>query len=223
MTMFNFVRPVSICALTCLLVANTAHALTDDQYLAAYSQLQRAQGGDKGAIPDAVAAFDALHKAEPTNPLVLVNLGAASSMRARTTLVPWNKMAYTEEGLAYIDKALALLKPEHDAQLQNGTPISLSVKFIAANTWLAVPKFFLKAERGEKLLNEVLNSPLLEQASLQTRGAVWLRAARLAQAQKRTDDARRLVGQILQSGAPQVDQARTLLSEVEASATPVTQ
>ena len=221
--MFNFIRPLSICAVATLLVANTAHALTDDQYLAAYRHLQRAQGGDKGAIPEAVSAFEALHKAEPGNPLALVNLGASSTMRARTTLIPWDKMSYTEEGLAHIDKALALLKPEHDAQVQNGTPVSLSVKFIAANTWLAIPTFFAKAPRGEKLLNEVLNSPLLEQASLQTRGAVWLRAGRLAQAQKRPDDARRLVGQIIEAGAPQLDQARTLLGEIEASATPVTQ
>ena len=221
--MINFARLLATCAVAGLLVANTAHAITDDQYLAAYRHLQRAQGGDKSAIADAVAAFDALHKAEPGNPLVLVNLGAASAMRARTTLIPWDKMGYTEEGLAQIDKALALLKPEHDAQVQNGTPVSLSVRFIAANTWLAVPTFFMKAPRGEKLLNEVLNSPLLEQASLQTRGAVWLRAGRLAQAQKRPDDARRLIGQIIQSGAPQLEQAKTLLSEVEASVTHVSQ
>ena len=216
--MFNFARPLSICAVATLLVAKTAHAFTDDQYLAAYRHLQHAQGGDKGAIPEAVSAFEALHKAEPGNPLALVNLGAASTMRARTTLIPWDKMSYTEEGLAHIEKALALLKPEHDAQVQNGTPVSLSVKFIAANTWLAIPTFFAKAPRGEKLLNEVLNSPLLEQASLQTRGAVWLRAGRLAQAQKRPDDARRLIGQVIQASAPQVEQARTLLAEIDAAA-----
>lgn len=216
--MSKTLRVITSASLVALVFVSTAHAATDDEYLAAYRLVQRAQAGDKGAIPDAIAAFDALHKAEPTNPILLVNLGAANTMRSRTTILPWDKMGYTEEGLAQEDKALALLNATHDTQLQNGTPITLATKFIAANTWLAVPSFFNRGARGEKLLNEVMSSPLLPQSSLQFRGAVWLRAARLAQAQKRPDDARRLVGQVVQAAAPQVDQARTLLAEIDAPA-----
>jgi hypothetical protein len=66
--------------------------------------------------------------------------------------------------LAQLDKALALLSPDHNATVQNGTPGVLEVKFVAANTFLAVPGFMNRRERGAKLLGDVLASPLLPQA-----------------------------------------------------------
>jgi hypothetical protein len=100
-------------------------------------------------------------------------------MRARTTMLPWKKMGYAEDGMAQIDKALALLKPEHNAVVHNGTPGVLEARFVAANTFLAVPGFMNRSARGAKLLEDVLTSPLFAQAPEGFQKVVRQRAAQL--------------------------------------------
>ena len=93
-------------------------------------------------------------------------------MRAQTTLLPWRKMAYAEDGLAQLDKALALLAPAHEAVGQNQVPAVLDVKLVAANTFLALPRMMNRHDRGLKLLTEVRSSPLLASAPAPFREAV---------------------------------------------------
>jgi hypothetical protein len=64
------------------------------------------------------------------------------------------------------------------------------------------------------LLDDVLANPLLASAPLPFRGAVWLRAAGEANADKRPDDARRLLQQVLSSGAPQAEKAQAKLKDL---------
>ena len=115
------------------------------------------------------------------------------------------------------DKALALLSPAHDAPAQNGTPGVLEVKFVAANTFLAVPGFMNRNERGTKLLGEVVQHPLLATAPLPFRGSVWLSAAKEANKAKNTAEAKRYLDLIVQQQAPQAAQAQTLLKNLSSS------
>jgi hypothetical protein len=46
------------------------------------------------------------------------------------------------------------------------------------------------------------------------RGAVWMRAAKQARADKRPADARRWLGQVVEHGAPQAAAARAALKEM---------
>ena len=135
-------------------------------------------------------------------------------MRARTTLLPWRKMSYAEDGLAQIDKALAMLTPGHDAPLHRGTPASLETRFVAANTFLALPAMFNRHPRGAKLLEDVLESPRFATSPLPFRGEVWLRAGLQAASGKRVDDARRWYGEVIRSGAPQAGVAQARLKEL---------
>jgi hypothetical protein len=137
--------------------------------------------------------------------------GASTALKATTTLLPWKKMGFAEDGMALIDKSIALLTPAHDAPLQHGTPGALEVKFIAANTFLAVPGFMNRSARGAKLLGDVLASPLLAASPLPFRGQVWMRAAKLAQADNRPADARRWLDEVVRSGAPQAASAKASL------------
>ncbi len=180
----------------------------------AFDDFQRANSGVDSAIEPAIEGFGALLSAEPGNPVLLAYRGAATAMLARTTLLPWRKLAFAEDGLAQVDKALALLTPAHDAPLYRDTPASLDTRFTAASVFLAMPGMFNRNARGAKLLDEVLVSPLLAQAPLRFRGAVWLRAGAEALADKRVDDARRLLQQVLSSGAPQAQQAQAKLREI---------
>jgi hypothetical protein len=188
-----------------------AIAAPDAAFDSAFRHFIVASGGDKSAVDPAADAFDALLKAEPANPVLMAYAGAAGAMRAGTTLLPWKKMGYAEDGLALLDKSLAMLTPAHDAPIEHGTPGSLEVRFVAANAFLAVPPFMNRAARGAKLLDEVLASPLFAQAPLPFQGNVWMRAAALAAKEQRPVDAQRYLNEVISRNAPQADKARALL------------
>jgi hypothetical protein len=200
-----------LAATASLLMITAAHAAPDAQFQPAFEQFQQANKGSDGAIEKSVEAFGALLKSEPTSPLLMAYLGAATAMKANTTWLPWKKMSYAEDGMAMLDKALALLTPAHNAPLQHDVPAVLEVRFVAASTFLAVPGFMNRGARGAKLLNEVLISPLLASSPLQFRGDVWLAGATLAAKEKRTDEARQYLKQVIQASAPQAEAARAQL------------
>ncbi|HEY9065196.1 MAG TPA: hypothetical protein VIO33_09455 [Burkholderiaceae bacterium] len=205
---------VSVMALAALAAAGNARAAADGPFQSAFQSFSQASSGNTSAVDAAADAFDALSQAEPANPVLLAYAGAATTMKASTTSLPWKKMGYAEDGLARIDKALAMLTPAHDAPVQRGTPGALEVRFVAATAFLAVPSFMNRADRGAKLLAEVLASPLFERAPLPFKGAVWMRAAAQAVKEQRKDDARRFLDDVIQHAAPQADAARAKLKEL---------
>jgi hypothetical protein len=192
----------------------TAVAAGDAEFENAYQLFASASSGRSSAVDKAADAFESLRRAEPGNPVVLAYAGASTALKATTTMLPWKKMSYAEDGLAQLDKALAMLAPPHDLPLQHHVPGSLEVKFIAANTFLAVPSFMHRGARGAKLLEQVLASPLFMTAPLPFKGQVWMRAAKLATAEHRPADARRHLDAVIASGAPQAAAAKSRLGEV---------
>lgn len=126
--------------------------------LATFSQ---ARGGDDGRIEAAAAQLLAVSRNEPGHPLWLAYAGSATTMQARTTWQPWKKMAHVEDGLALIDKALALLTPAHMTQLYNSVPIALETRLTAASTFLALPSMFNRGDRGRRLLEDLQKDPAL--------------------------------------------------------------
>lgn len=183
-------------------------------FSAAFERFSRANQGDKSAIEPAAEAFAALSVAQPGDPVLLSYAGAATAMRAGTTLLPWRKMSYAEDGLARIDKALALLGPASDAPAQMGVPGSLTTRFTAASTFLALPSMFHRHERGQQLMAQVLASPLFATAPLPFRGAVWLRAGQAARDDGKADEARRLWQMVVDQHAPQAAAAEQLQREL---------
>jgi hypothetical protein len=190
--------------------SNNAIAASEPEFQAALQQLTSATGSKEVAAE----SFAAMLKKEPTNPLLMAYSGSATSSLATTTSLPWKKMSYAEEGLAMLDKALQLVAASDGSEMHGTTPVLLEVKFAALNTFLAVPGFMNRGPRGEKLLSEVLAHKQFEQAPLGFRGAVWMRAARLALSQKRSDDAKRFLNEVIQNSAPQADAAKALLKDV---------
>ena len=193
------------------LLAGAVQATPDAQFEPAFAQFQQASKGSESAIEKSAEAFVALLKSEPANPVLLAYAGASTSMKATTTMLPWKKMSYAEDGMAMLDKALALLTPAHDAVLQHNLPASLEVKFVASNTFLAVPGFMNRGARGAKLLGEVLASPLFATSPVAFRGDVWLVSAEQALKDKRKDDARKFLDEVIKAKAPQAEVARVQL------------
>ncbi len=205
---------VASIALLSLAVTVSAHAAGGAAFDAAYRSFARAAAGDDGSIEAAASAFESLHSAEPANPVVTAYAGATTTMRAKQALAPLDKMARADDGLALLDQSLSMLTPAHDAPIEHGTPGSLEVRFVAANTFLGVPSFMNRATKGRKLLDEVLASPLLDMSPLPFQGSVWMRAAELAAKDRRGADARRWLEQVVSRRAPQADRARAMLKEL---------
>jgi hypothetical protein len=194
--------------------APSTHVAADGAAAAALAQFNRALAGDDAAIADALAQWRALMAADPAQPAWRAYAGAATAMQARTSWLPWKKLAHADDGLALIDKALAQLSPAHDTQLIVGVPASLLVRFTAASTFNALPAMFNRGDRGARLMDELLKSPLLATAPLGFRGAVWLRAADDAARAQQTDEARRWLQQLAASGAPQAAVAQARLKSL---------
>ena len=188
-----------------------AWAAPDAAFNGAYQQFTQAVQGRESAIADAVASFEALLRQEPANPVLLAYHGAATSMQATTTWMPWKKMRYAEDGMAELDKALAMLTAQHDTPLQHEVPAVLEVRFVAANTFLAVPGFMNRGARGHSLLQQVADSTLLARAPLGFRGDVWMKAATVAEQDKQPDKARRYLQAVIDAQAPQAVAARARL------------
>ncbi len=193
------------------LLATAAQAVPDAQFQPAFVQFLQATRGDGSAIEKAASAFAALQQIEPANPVLMAYAGAATAMKATTTWLPWKKMSYAEDGMALLDKSLALLTPAHSAPLQHDVPAALEVRFVAANTFLVVPGFMNRGARGARLLQEVLASPLFATSPLGFRGDVWLASASLATREKRLDEARKFLNDVIQARAPQAEAARAQL------------
>lgn len=196
---------------TAVLLAGPAQAASEAQFQPAFDQFMQASKGNDSAIEKSAEAFDALLKLEPTNPVLMVYAGASTTMKATTTWLPWKKMSHAEDGLALLDKALALLTVAHNVPLQHDVPAALEVRFVAANTFLAVPGFMNRSSRGAKLLQEVLTSPLLAASPLPFQADVWLAGAGLAVKEKRPEDARKYLNLVIDRKAPQMEAARTQL------------
>jgi hypothetical protein len=197
-----------------LALSGNAVAVPDAQFQSAFELFQQATLGKVSAIEKSAEAFTALLAQEPSNPVLMAYAGATTSMRANTTTLPWKKMDFAEDGLAQLNKALSMLTSAHNAPLQQNVPAALVVRYVAANTFLAVPGFMNYGARGTKLMAEVLASPLLESAPLAFRGEVWLKAAEFAVQDKRTDDARKYLQHVIDSNAPQAATARAQLKAV---------
>jgi hypothetical protein len=197
-----------------LTLAGGALAATPAQFDSAFTQFQQARTGNENAIGQSAASFESLLKVEPINPVLMAYAGAATSMKANTTWLPWKKMAYAEDGMALLDKALSLLTAAHYAPLQHQLPAVLEVKFVAANTFLAVPGFMNRGARGARLMGEVLASPLLATTPLEFRGDVWMMAAELALKDKRMQDARKYFDEVVKANAPQANAAQAQLKAI---------
>jgi len=196
------------------LTAPDADAVRPAAQAAAIERFQHLGAGDVAGIEALATELRSSSAAEPGDPVLRAYAGASTAKQATTTWLPWRKIAHVEDGLALIDKALAQLGPAHDAPAHRGVPASLETRFVAANTFLALPAMFNRHERGARLLADLAGSPLLDSAPLAFRAEVWLRAGIEAAKDKRSDEARKWLDKVAASGAPQASAAQLRLKEI---------
>ena len=178
--------------------------------------VQRASAGDSKAINPAIAAFEALTRAEPGNPLFEAYLGSATGMKAREALMPWSKMKYGEQGLDHVDRALKALKPEHDHQLMRGAPVGIETRIVAARTFLRVPdEIFHRRAAGKRLIAEIFKHPEFVATPAPLRAVAHLAAAEAARGERPEEELAQLKQVLaLVATGNAADQARTRLKEL---------
>src|SRR5436305_10945855 len=151
-------------AATLMIAAPVQASVPPAAYTAAFQQFQRAAGGDAGAIEGAAEQFGKLSADEPADPVLLAYSGAATTLRATITVLPWRRLSYADEGLGQIDKALSMLTPEHDVLLHNHVPSSLEARFVDASTFLRLPGFLSLLQRVTGRVQEGVKSPHFDTA-----------------------------------------------------------
>lgn len=161
--MKTLLRPL-ILSLAFAMPISAAWAMDEAAFNNAFSQMEKARAGDSKAVDTAIAAFTSLSRQEPGNPLLRAYQGSAEALQGRDALLPWNKMKYTENGLATIDKALQQLAPEHDRELARGVPIVLETRLVAASTFLVLPDLFKRSPSGHQQLQALIAHPALLKA-----------------------------------------------------------
>lgn len=170
----------------------TAFAAPREVAPAGFSQARQqfvsGAAGNAGARDAAIDAFHALAAAQPDHPLYAAYEGAALSLKGRDALMPWDKMKFAEKGANMIEKALQMIGPEHDEALFNGSPESIEIRLVAANTLLALPDFMNRRSAGKRAVEAALASPAFERANKQVKAGLYAAAARVAGFEKRQAD-----------------------------------
>ena len=150
------------CALAVALMSAALQSLGagESAFIDAVNTLQRARDGEDRMIAPAIAAFDALARAEPHQPVYLAYLGSAIALKGRESWAPWDKIEYTQRGLEKLDRALAALRPEHDSRTMRGISVGIETRLVAATVFLSVPDvIFHRRESARKLIAGMLSDP----------------------------------------------------------------
>ncbi|RUO26875.1 hypothetical protein CWE09_09350 [Aliidiomarina minuta] len=141
----NTIKAIAVCGLA-LACVNTAFASVIPEHVMKAYQL-----GMQGDQAQNQRAFNALTEINQNsaNPVVLALLGSAETTQARYTNNPWQKIQFTEQGIAKLSSAV-------DQAASLPYPLQARVKVTAGCTFAQVPAMMNRAEQGRYLLNQVI-------------------------------------------------------------------
>jgi len=125
----------------------------DNELIEARTIFLQGVDGDRQAVRKALKNFRTLNSRYPENPVFLAYLGASMTLQGRDAQNNLDKQRLTEAGLKKIDRALELLSNG------NNVPPSrrLDTLLVAASSYIYIPSFFNRYERGKNLLEEILS------------------------------------------------------------------
>jgi hypothetical protein len=112
---------------------------------------------------------------------LLAYYGSAVTLQAKHAWAPWNKMRYAENGLDALDKSLAMLQPEHEAQVVAGMPVALVTRLVALSTFVGVPGMLHRLDDAKDVLQQAYKSPAYRGAAPALQAAFSYQAALIAQ------------------------------------------
>lgn len=170
---------------------------TPADFLTAQTEFDRGVAGSDAALDKAYTLFEKLLAEQPGHPLYLAYLGSATTLKGRAAWMPWNKMKYVEQGLHFIDKGLAQLKPEHDQVLLRDVPVSIETRLVAISTFLGIPGFFNRFDSAKELLQSSLADPAFAATPPTVQASFYWQASQVARQDKKTMEERGFLDKVL--------------------------
>jgi len=132
--------------------------------------------GDKHAVSEASRLFRALNLREPENPVYLAYLGASITLQGRDAPNNVDKQRLTEAGLRKVDHAFDVLLDRG----RRASAVYLETLLVITNTYIHIPAFFDRYNRGRALLQVILEHGDFESMSPQFKAAAYFTAALVA-------------------------------------------
>ena len=166
-----------ICGFALLLAISPLHAEDMGQELnEARNIFLQGVDGDRRAVREATNRFRSLSRGHPHDPVFLAYFGACMSLQGRDAPTSFEKKRLTEEGLEDVDHALKLLSAAGDKDSAG----YLDTLLVAANTFIHIPSFFNRYDRGKKLLHEILTHGDFDKMAPGYKAAAYMAAALVA-------------------------------------------
>lgn len=163
-----------------LLSISSVHAAPSEALIEQYNQ---AAMGDEDQVELVIEKLKSQMDNQGADALSMVYLGSTQTMMGRDAYMPWNKMKYTEQGLATIAKGLSLISegsPVNDQEVRQGLPESHLATAIAASTYTSLPDMFNHFERGYDLFLDLLADPEFQQQPFPASSWVYFHAIEAA-------------------------------------------
>ncbi|VAW52288.1 hypothetical protein MNBD_GAMMA06-1252 [hydrothermal vent metagenome] len=158
----------------------TTFAIAEQNFIDAQEIFEQSLAGNESKTTAAIDSFQTLVNNNPEQPLFLVYLGSAYTLKARDSWMPWTRLSNVDTGLEKIDKAIQMLTPEHGEQKIRGSIISIETRLVAISTFLQVPGFLNRFQDAKDLMHETVNSPAYPLSPPIVKGRLQLWAAEIA-------------------------------------------
>lgn len=141
----NTLKAIIFSGLTLACISTALASEIPEHVMKAY---QLGMQGDEEQNLRAFNALTEINKSSP-NPVVLAMLGSAETTRAKYTNRPWQKMQFSERGIAKLTEAVKQAE-------SLSYPLQARVNITAGCTFAQVPKMMNRAEHGRYLLDEII-------------------------------------------------------------------
>jgi len=155
--------------------------MQENQFTEAHSIYMKAVDGNESDVKKATDYFNKLSESEPYDIFVQTYRGSLESIMAQHVYMPWNKMKHVDAGSEHMDNALDEISETHDIQTLGGTPLSFRMKLIAAHTYFQFPRFLNRYQDAKDLVADLLESPQLENTSIESKNSLYQLAAAMAE------------------------------------------
>ena len=182
-------------------------------------RFHQAEQGNSDMVDSVHDELSTLLEQQGATPLTLVYLGCTQTLQGRDAFMPWNKMKFTERGLATIQKGLDLMAhqplPIQEQQRLQGLPEYLLATAMAATTYTALPDMFNQFERGYELYLALFNDPSFRQQSFSSTAWIYRYAIEAALRADDTTQAKAWLAEMERLGYDNVEtqSAKTLLAK----------
>ena len=147
----------------------------DSELTAARNVFLQGVDGDKHAVREAFNRFRTLSNSHPKDPVYIAYLGASITLQGRDAANGINKQKITDEGLTKIDQALDMLADKNIPSYRR-----LDTQLVAANSFIYIPAFFNRYDRGKRLLHEILEHKDFDEMAPGFKAATYYTAALVA-------------------------------------------